>query len=58
MNTPFGRRFGEVLPSQHVEIPFDPATQTADVGDEELASLAASENTLTYTAGNDNDFDD
>lgn len=58
MDTPFGRRFGTVIPSQHVDIPFDSVTQTAAVGDTELQGLAASENTLTYTAGNDNDFDD
>ncbi len=58
MKIPFGRRFGQIVPSQHVEVPFDPVTQTAVVGDVELQGLAASENTLTYTVGNDNDFDD
>lgn len=58
MNSVFGLRFGEVVPSQYTDIPFDFVTQTAAVGDAEIQWLAASENMLTFTGGNDNDFDD
>jgi hypothetical protein len=37
---------------------YDPETQTISVSDEELKAMAACENTLTFTPGSDNDFDD
>ncbi len=58
MKIPFGHRFRETVESQHVEVAYNPDTQSADLTDAQLADLAASDNTLTFTAGSDNDFDE
>jgi hypothetical protein len=55
---PFGLEFARKVEVPCIEVPYDPATQTAALSDQELERLAACDNTLTGTAGPDNDFDD
>lgn len=57
-NVPFGIAFAERRTAEVVELPYDSATQTCDLPDGELADLAASCNTLTYTSGDDNDTEE
>ena len=57
MERPFGDRYRESIDSRFVEIPYDHQTQTARIDDTALKLLAASDNTLTFTGGPDNDFD-
>lgn len=57
MSRPFGIRYSEEVLGFCVEVPYDAKSQTAKVDDEELAMLAKSENTLTFTIGKDNDVD-
>lgn len=58
MNQPFGSRFRESVASRFVALPYDAVNQTAAVDDLALARLAASDNTLTGTPDDDNDFDE
>lgn len=58
MSRPFGVAFATNVPHEEHDLPYDPKEQTCSLSDEELAKLVASDNTLTFTAGRDNDFDE
>lgn len=55
---PFGIGFAEKMTAPVINVPYDATTQTAAISDESLQLLAASDNTLTGTGGDDNDFDE
>lgn len=56
--SPFGVAFATTVPHEKSDVSYDAARQTCEASDAELASLVASDNTLTFTAGKDNDFDE
>lgn len=58
MKKPFGTQFAETVQVETPALAYDAKTQSATLNDQQLAGLAASENTLTGTINNDNDFDD
>jgi|GEM_PF-4141008 len=58
MTEAFGSRYREKIPGLETVIGYKPEAQTSNLSDQELQALAASDNTLTFTGGNDNDFDE